>query len=240
MREAEENAQGGDAMNHDDVRKSTHESHCPRPRKALYCNRLMAAPLKRTSSHATLRTCGPHQRAGILGPMPNTHSGDSAVQANTSYGGKARSLHRAFPLNAPVVQYTRGFGVSRTEPPQPGRADEVRCRSLGHPQEAEAPWPKRAPRQGASARSGPEKPSSAEGIVKARVESIHRQRRLSATCPSVPAHRAVGYPGEAGSRPRKPDRPKLNPSLCKQGGVQRVRPRSPAHRSAGYPPDITA
>src|SRR5690606_35656910 len=82
--------------------------------------------------------------------------------------------------------------------------------------------------------------TQAEGIVKARVESIHRQRRLSATRPSVPAHRAVGYPGEAGSRPRQPDRPKLNPSLCKQGGVQRVRPRSPAHRPAGYPPDITA
>src|SRR5690606_39798859 len=74
-----------------------------------------------------------------------------------------------------------GFGVSRTAPPQPGQAEAVRCRSLGHPQEAEAPWPKRAPRQGASARSGREKPSSAEGIVKARVESIHRQRRLSAT-----------------------------------------------------------
>src|SRR5690606_30361216 len=76
----------------------------------------------------------------------------------------------------------------------------------------------------------------AEGIVKARVESIHRQRRLSATRPSVPAHRAVGYPGEAGSRPRKPDRPKLNPSLCRQGGVQRERTRSPARRSLGHPP----
>src|SRR5690606_39807844 len=69
--------------------------------------------------------------------------------------------------------------LSRTAPPQPALAEAVRCRSLGHPQEAEAPWPKRAPRQGASARSGREKPSSAEGIVKARVESIHRQRRLS-------------------------------------------------------------